>query len=977
MNNILVLENGSVELTRDGVPLVVQGRLAGLFASARSRLLPRGCRQVFSLPSQDVYVIEQPPGTREVIWPSTEGTVNLAFPYVVFLVLARGDAVESIRVYFRSHPLRARSDYLFDVGIPEISVSDLNVVREFSFGETLADRLSAVIDAFWSRPFPQFSSVVRIQVPVVSELTSWREMSEHDPLSLLSQKWPASARTLEQTAAGSVDGTQVEDVAFQILVDALERRPPERNDVTADLSESPVREIFLTKSLVRLGDEVTANDRRVVVTGFYQDAKGIVVALRAEGIGSPVHLNRGVTPISARQQEWKSLETWTDANGTVWGKGSRFMVTDDSGPRLSVGTEYSVMEIRLDADADVQVQVGGFWFWITMDGGTLLHGVSAMRPVLTAEAFRFGMSELRVGSVIRLHNGRKRGSVVVVARLWSSDTTLSMVYVDFEGVSEHEVLFAGGVFTFSWEVIPFERSERRVRFLDRTLDLSGSDGMVLDFSGDNRHVVTMKVIGFKRNVRPGADPCDTDLVLDPCNEPIPVIRDGAWVPFKHRLLRSEWSNGPLTIVRGMRLRVAKRCGELEAGTILEVNGVVISTRGIPAIEFTNGVQFPLGRQGMSLFEVMAEDGSRRRFRSADLTGLPSMEMKPSSWAGPYEEGTLLEYMGNDQAVLKRISGSSFGPRIVEFVSMCCQQHPIKVRIHPGGDPVSLTNSSRLVIRVSGLPERSSQMSSSRRAIRFVDDYGQEITLSDDLRQMRDEIERLAPNSTLTEDSNVMVRVGDVVRVDRGYRWGRGASIRDGATGIVVEISDNLLYVLCDAHGVLDPARDDDRGYMDIPEKCRPDSGPLRVGVTMIKNLTVMRREELEERKQGPVSHSVGTFVSVQPGITPSCGWGNVGPTDRGRIIQVLGEDALVAFPREPEWVGLLSELVTAFLRIGDMVRVRAGVVHAYRRGTVTDMDEGVIVRVEAPDHLVVDFPSHPGWHAHPDDLEIVKLSSSS
>jgi len=191
MERIHFLDDGSVELWNGGERPLARTRLEQVIPSAQPGLLPRGCRHVFGGEGRKTYVIEQPPAVRDVRWPPDGEPVPLAFPYVLFLVRANADEPETLRVFFRAHPLRSRTDYLFDLGFPEIDARSLLAGRDRGFGETLEDRVSAAVSAFWTLPFPRFSDQVLARVPTVASLTAWRDLSRTDPLWVLSAKWPA------------------------------------------------------------------------------------------------------------------------------------------------------------------------------------------------------------------------------------------------------------------------------------------------------------------------------------------------------------------------------------------------------------------------------------------------------------------------------------------------------------------------------------------------------------------------------------------------------------------------------------------------------------------------------------------------------------------------------------------------------------------------------------------------------------------
>ena len=175
----------------------------GKEAGVTTPVLPQGCRLYHATGERSVFVIEQAPQVRSVVWTGMDqnGSNNekwkLAFPYVIFVVVFSGDAVSTgeCRVFYRTSPLGNGDDKLLRPNLcntyqdGRICTGDVRVA-----GNTLAQKAESFVSAFWGSRFNtdlydyNFRPASE-KFPQVATLAQWQTESAANPFFPLAIDW--------------------------------------------------------------------------------------------------------------------------------------------------------------------------------------------------------------------------------------------------------------------------------------------------------------------------------------------------------------------------------------------------------------------------------------------------------------------------------------------------------------------------------------------------------------------------------------------------------------------------------------------------------------------------------------------------------------------------------------------------------------------------------------------------------------------
>ena len=132
----------------------------------------------------------------------------------------------------------------------------------------------------------------------------------------------------------------------------------------------------------------------------------------------------------------------------------------------------------------------------------------------------------------------------------------------------------------------------------------------------------------------------------------------------------------------------------------------------------------------------------------------------------------------------------------------------------------------------------------------------------------------------------------------------------------------------------------------------------------------------------------GTRVRVKPSITdPKYGWGMVTHGSVGILREYDSDgDPVVDFPEQSGWHASPEELEVVSgpvpvppggIAVGSKVRVKPSISRPkYGWGAVTHGSVGTLRRYDSDGDPVIDFPEQSGWHATPDEIELVPGSGS-
>jgi hypothetical protein len=206
VNRTVTLEDLLVEVSKD--------------LGFRTPILPFGCRYCAQKGDKTVFVIEQVPQVRTLNWTDMDDGGDkwkLGFPYVVFVIVFRGEAVSTweCKVFYRNQPLgngNGEDDRLYRVNLAnvydhgEICTGDMRVS-----GTTLAAKAESFVAEFWRSWFNHdltnetfFPAAEKN--PQVASLEKWQEETRKNPLFPLEVKW-IRARNLSEVMSDEPDAS--------------------------------------------------------------------------------------------------------------------------------------------------------------------------------------------------------------------------------------------------------------------------------------------------------------------------------------------------------------------------------------------------------------------------------------------------------------------------------------------------------------------------------------------------------------------------------------------------------------------------------------------------------------------------------------------------------------------------------------------------------------------------------------------------
>ena len=197
------VEGEAVHLVSERIERTV--RLSDLLEEAgRARgittpVLPQGCRFYSRQGDREVFVVEQPPTTRKLVWRYVgEGEKwTLAFPYVIFVVVFQGTAVSTgeCRIFYRTAPMSDLSDTVQKTNLCNVySNGGICTGAMRVNGETLAQKAESFCSGFWKSEFNSDleSDCFRpaaSRFPQVASLENWQEETAKNQLFPLGISW--------------------------------------------------------------------------------------------------------------------------------------------------------------------------------------------------------------------------------------------------------------------------------------------------------------------------------------------------------------------------------------------------------------------------------------------------------------------------------------------------------------------------------------------------------------------------------------------------------------------------------------------------------------------------------------------------------------------------------------------------------------------------------------------------------------------
>ncbi len=193
----------SVEVVCEVVERVV--RLDDLVAQASleaglcTPVLPTGCRMFMTKGVETTFVIEQSPQVRTLTWKDMgdKGSWKLSFPYVLFIVVFSGTAINSdrTRVLYRTAPLSGGGDKLLKTNLCNVHADGHVCTGNMRVnGETLAQKADSFVGNFWISEFNadlksgNFEPAAN-KLAQVKDLRTWEEETAKNSLFTLSLQW--------------------------------------------------------------------------------------------------------------------------------------------------------------------------------------------------------------------------------------------------------------------------------------------------------------------------------------------------------------------------------------------------------------------------------------------------------------------------------------------------------------------------------------------------------------------------------------------------------------------------------------------------------------------------------------------------------------------------------------------------------------------------------------------------------------------
>lgn len=188
----------------------------------KSFILPRGTRFFATFDDSCVLVIQQNPQVRRISfsgsffsedaknsyskkYPKTRRKLELAFPYVIFVVKTKGNSIKGLWVFYSNFPITDIGNHMYYPNLPNVN-REHNVCMRFPRFEKEASvplMAETVIEKFWNHCFTD-KGIFHYQTMQNQKSDSqfktvweWEKASEENPWFVLEARWPVTERTLE------------------------------------------------------------------------------------------------------------------------------------------------------------------------------------------------------------------------------------------------------------------------------------------------------------------------------------------------------------------------------------------------------------------------------------------------------------------------------------------------------------------------------------------------------------------------------------------------------------------------------------------------------------------------------------------------------------------------------------------------------------------------------------------------------------
>lgn len=184
--------------------------------------LPDNTRFIFGHKKTSVYVIEQNPQVRTVLFgkvpKSTDlNSYTLAFPFIVFFAAIRDNSIRGLRVFFRNAPIESVTDALFCPALSNVNENTFQVCLPYPNTRGGAKKIIAeTLQNFWGSAFNSdwsaFLNSAKASFPQISTLSRWQEETKRNQNFITSISWHSAQKTVETAARGFLEEAEGEAV---------------------------------------------------------------------------------------------------------------------------------------------------------------------------------------------------------------------------------------------------------------------------------------------------------------------------------------------------------------------------------------------------------------------------------------------------------------------------------------------------------------------------------------------------------------------------------------------------------------------------------------------------------------------------------------------------------------------------------------------------------------------------------------------
>ena len=159
--------------------------------------LPEGTKFFFSHGGTQIVVVEQKPQLRSLHFHSDfeggGGRYNLAFPYIIFLIIFRNGEFNGLGIYYANKPMTSLDSEVFSSNLPNVANNGVCTGFHGCQASSLAGKVEEVIAHFWQS---QFNNDYRHGYRRMADrggafrnLKTWQKASQKDPLFVLRVNW--------------------------------------------------------------------------------------------------------------------------------------------------------------------------------------------------------------------------------------------------------------------------------------------------------------------------------------------------------------------------------------------------------------------------------------------------------------------------------------------------------------------------------------------------------------------------------------------------------------------------------------------------------------------------------------------------------------------------------------------------------------------------------------------------------------------